>query len=553
MAPVEAVRGFIPRKWDQRPGRIDISSNGRVNNILLPLQFKPPQYFDKTSLSQMTLLYDNPSTFFFPYEGYMNGGLQLIDGTTGLTYADGAPVALKPSLASSLFNQYQLTFQGETIQQVPNVNSDACFLFNLSNYSYDYLISGAYQLTAFLTAEPGTTQDTSGIALVGTGAQSATNAPFIPAAGAYVPARKYVIAFSNNSSATGPVYTLDGSGLTRTVTTGDVTSTNVGASTTAGGYYPVVLQSNSDNTWFWLLQSLTNQTQAPGAPGTGKITMFKISLRELVPEIASDQFYKKGPRWSLNLVPNETNDMILRATNYPGTNATAVNNARVWMQYLYLVMPSESPSKYLADKLDKELVNGAIFERMFITAYPQMVGSIPSGSRNFTQAFQIPAGLVDWLVMKFTPESYYNNQTANPHCSLVPQVSNGECVVTNATINYQGDNYPNPAYGPQLSDNVRMYNTFLELCSRLNIELFGPPITYQQWLRNYCYIVFDLRGRTGTASTSQTNIQPQIAFTNTFGANTRVTAIAIMKNKIEYTIERSDDLSSVVMKPRVVV
>lgn len=540
---------MIARKWQLNDPTINVSSSSRSLTPIVPPEFKPQNFYETAVMSQLTFNTQPGKNFQFASEAYIQFGLQLIDSTNGTTYPNGAPVALAPSLAANMFDRWELRHAGEIVQQIASNQGFATFFMNCVNYSFDYLQSGAYQQTLFLLDAAGETQDFNGIGVVASGAQLPTNAPLIPAAGAYVPARGYVIAFANNSSGTGPVYTLDGSGITRANTSGALTSTNVGASSTAGGYYPVILQSSTDNTNFWLRQALTNQPGGPAAPGNGVITQCRINLVDFLPVYQSNPIWQKYDTWQLiTYTPSNISCMVNHAQYYPGTNATVVPDAKVWLKYLHLMMPTEQPSKYLADQYDKILVPGATFPKVYNDVAILPVGTIASGGNSFVQAFNLTAGLVDWLTFMFVPTSYLTDQKQDRNVSIVPQVSNGECILSTGQINYQQENFPSIPYGQQLSDNVRMYETWLSLSSRTNVEMWGPCVNFQQFLQNYFFLTFDLRGRAGSSATVATIVQPNLVFKNNFSVATTVFGITIKKQKGEdYVVSRGDDISSVVM------
>jgi len=601
----DRVTAFIDDQWIIEANKIDNSTSGKILNPFTPTQFKPGNYYNSATAPQYIHTYDASSAFIFPQEAYIQTQLQLVDSSTSplTTYPNGAPVALVPNVAATLFELIALTWNGTSVEIVPNTANAAIFLKALVNYSFDSLLSGIYQVNAMILDAAGQTQNTSGFGNVGTGQQATST--FIPGAGFYTPAKKYVIGFALETSGTGPVYTMPGYGMSTTTSvvptstaapvtftgTGSViatlssvtitgplntgaviasvsgTPTNLasitgsatlaGASTagllstsgsaansTAGGFYPILLQSNDDNTSFWLRQQLTNQPAGAGTPGTGVLTNLRIYMKDILNSLAGFDKFETGGTWVLRTVPNsQLSQIVQHAQYYPGTNASAVGDALIWLNTWTMYMPSKTPSPLALERLNAQFVPGFAWQHAWTSYFPQDVVEITGNS--FTLAFQIPEGLVDWVVIQGVPTSYLADQKHNVQCSIWNVPTDGSCIVSNAQLNYQSANFPDPAYGQDPADNIRMYQTFLELCDRTNYELFGPPITYQQWLYSYCYLVFDVRGRKG-ASTQQSNIKPKITFKNAVSVPTTVRVIGIKKQLGERrVVQRTGDLSTV--------
>lgn len=600
------VTGFVDSQWIINANKIDASTSGKTLLSVVPTQFKSGNFYNSANFSQFIHLVDAEGTFIFPQEAFIQTQVQAIDGVTGQTYANGAPVAFAPNFASTLFELLSLSWNKQEVETISNNAATALFFKAICNYSFDSLISGIYQMNAMILDAAGQTQNTSGYGTVGTGQQATST--FIPGAGFYTPAQKYVIAFALETSGTGPVYSVPGYGLTTATenllagtsnnvvftsaagtttlsvasvattpavtgavfatpttteasltasvaaaaTAGQIITSASAANSTAGGFYPILLQSNSDNTSFWLRQSLINQPGGAQAPGAGTLTNMRIYLRDILNSLAGYDNFETGGQWSLRTTPNTNLSQIFQhAQYYPGTNATAVNDAKLWMNTWTLWMPSKIPSDTVKAILDTQLVPGFSWQHAWSSVFPQDVQEITG--KNFNLQFSVPEGLVDWFVIQGVPSSYLASQTNNVQCSLWNVPTDGSCLVANAQIQYQGQNFPDPFYGSDPGDNLRMYQTYLDMCDRTNYELFGPPITFQQWLYSYCYLVFDVRGRKA-ASTNQSQVKPTITWKTAVSVPTTVRVIAVKKQLGErYVASRVGDLSTVVVNYRNIV
>lgn len=532
---VEArIRPYIPRRWQPNAGKVDVSSSSRTPQFVQPTEIKTGQYYSTTQPNQLSFALDGNGTFIFPSEAELNIGLVIVDSAEGKTYANGAPVAFATGLASTMFDRIQLEW-GTTITSTPTLNGMSNFLSNLINYSYDYLLSGVYKLNTFILDMPGQTQNTSGDPIVYSGFTD------YPTDGYYIPASKYVITFRANT-ATGTWDQGNQMGVT-TSTKVVLADSNATLSTTTG-FNPILLQSGTDNTAFWLRQALTNQIIDPIAPGGGTVKVWntRLTMPELSTFFRSWTSFMIGKTLKMQLFPPQSiNDMIQAAPYYSGTGfpGTPVNPAAVWIQSIWLTYPAERPSKQLEDEIDRDFKEGTELYILWHDLYTIYVTQMVQYQKSFTQQFSFSQGLVDWIVLRFIPSASIGNQFANSQVSLVSVPTNGTCVVSSAQLNYQGGNFPNPPYGQyNVTDNLRILKAFYTLCDRLDFEQFGPPIDAEQFLNNYMFLCFNSQDRTGSGSSNSTNINPNVTFTNGVPVTTDVIATGIKNQKSKFVIHR---------------
>ena len=241
---------------------------------------------------------------------------------------------------------------------------------------------------------------------------------------------------------------------------------------------------------------------------------FQIRLADILSFIQPSTPVLFGQTLQLTLQPAQAFKLFRSATDTSSTLVIA--DMSLWLRN---VVPSSIVAARLAE--DTRAQRKALYQYL---ARDTLLFS--NNSTSFSQSFTIPLSNPQWVVLRFLPTSFLDEQSAY-QCSLVPNPVVNSFPFATASLQYNGDVIPQTAYGSSPSDLVRAYQAFLECAGAVDPMGAGASISYADFIANHfclCFYLGNRKVQQGPAGSMAGSITLQVTCAGTPTSNYNVFA-----------------------------
>jgi len=209
----------------------------------------------------------------------------------------------------------------------------------------------------------------------------------------------------------------------------------------------------------------------------GRMVNIRVPLREICSVCQIDRI-NMGRNVTFRFTTNNVNQLI---QNYTTTGAGgAITPADIWIKAVEMTIMSVKGSLEVSAKLMEQIKDNTSQEIVYpywdTWNYPNFIGlGNDSNQVTITNVNERPL----WVILRLVPSGYQSNQNVNPCCSYFPAqgATNTLPPFTGTYIQFGGSRMlPESQYGTFISDSNRIYQQYLDICSKLNGDLPMVPM-----------------------------------------------------------------------------